>query len=513
MMPFQFGNQARRLSLLRAYAQSAGFVIIATLIGLLIQSFVSPTNVVMVYLLAVVMVAIRLGYGPAVAASMLSVVVFNFFFVPPQLTLRVADAEYLLTFAGLFIVGVVIANLTAQVLEQAEAAREREAQTAALYALSKDLSITTDLDATIQTTLIHIQETFGAEAAIYLRRGSQLVMAHTTSSMLATAITTTVLDRACQHGEPVETAPALPGFDRLLVMPLRTAQGTLGALALGLSTSFAIATHHYILSAFSHQAALAIEAAQLAETARMAELLHERDKLQTALLNSISHDLRTPLVSITGALSSLHDHAALYDEQARQDLITGAWQEAQRLNRLVANLLEMTRIEAGAVQLNQEYFDVAEIMGVARTQLQERLRDRKLDVVIAPDLPLVYVDISLMTLVLVNLLDNALKYAAPERPIEIRAGIRDTCVLLEIADYGPGIPEADLPHIFEKFYRSPNSQHIRGTGLGLSICEAIVEAHGGTIRAANRAEGGAVFTIALPTQDSVSACGESQDHA
>lgn len=508
MTPFQFGKQARRLSLLKSYAQAAGLVLIATLIGLVIQPFFSSTNLVMVYLLAVVIVAIRAGYGPAVAASMLSVLVFNYFFVPPQLTLRVADAEYLLTFAGLFIVGVVIANLTTQVLEQAEEAREREAQTAALYALSKDLAITTNLDATVRTILAHIQGTFHTEVAIYLRRDTQLSLSSTTSPLLAAAVTTHALERACQLNEPVEITVNTPDLERLLAIPLRTAQGTLGVIVLGMSPSFALAAHHFILSAFTNQAALAIEAAQLAETARMAQLLHERDKLHTALLNSISHDLRTPLVSITGALSSLQTHAMLYDEQARHDLIEGAWQEAQRLNRLVANLLEMTRIEAGAVQLNQEYFDVAEIIGVARAQLKERLKDRTLDVTIAPELPLVYVDISLMTLVLVNLLDNVLKYSAQELPIEINADMQGARVILEVADHGPGIPEADLPHIFEKFYRSPNSQHIRGTGLGLSICEGIVEAHGGVIQAANRAEGGAVFSIALPVHDTVSTCGE-----
>ena len=252
-----------------------------------------------------------------------------------------------------------------------------------------------------------------------------------------------------------------------------------------------------LLQAFTSQAAVAIERAQLAEDARQAYLDRETQKLQTALLNSISHDLRTPLASVTGSLSTLLDSEVTLDKAARRGLIETAYAEAQRLNHLVGNLLDMSRLQAGAMRAVREPCDLQDLIGAALEQLGERLRYRKV-AVDAPVLPMVPMDFGLMTQVLVNLLDNALKYSPPDNPVEVNVREEDSVVYIEVADHGAGISAEDLPYVFDSFYclRHPGSVH--GTGLGLSISRGIVELHGGRLKAANRPGGGAVFTVELP---------------
>jgi two-component system sensor histidine kinase KdpD len=249
------------------------------------------------------------------------------------------------------------------------------------------------------------------------------------------------------------------------------------------------------VGAFGSQAALAIERAQLDDQARQVQVLQATEKLQTALLNSISHDLRTPLVSITGALSSLAT-AALGPDNRR--LVDNARAEAERLNGLVGNLLDMTRVEAGILRVGQEPCDVQDVIGVALEQMGNRLDGRQVTVTVPEDLPLVPMDFVLMTRVLVNLLDNALKYSPEEAAITIQAYAASGHLEIQVADRGIGIPLEDLGHVFDKFYRVQRPGRAGGTGLGLSICKGIVEAHGGFIAAENRDGGGTVISVALP---------------
>jgi two-component system sensor histidine kinase KdpD len=236
----------------------------------------------------------------------------------------------------------------------------------------------------------------------------------------------------------------------------------------------------------------------LAESAREADLLQVTEKLQTALLNSISHDLRTPLASIIGILSSINDDSL--DQSTRQNLIDAGLEEAQRLNRLMGNLMDMTRLDAGALKVSRELSDAQELVGSALGQLKERLRNRKLILKVPGDLPPVPMDVVLMGQVLVNLLDNALKYSPPDQPIEVQALAEGGEMLLKVKDRGVGIPPNDLENILNKFYRVQHPGKPGGTGLGLSICKGIVEAHGGRIWARNQPGGGAIFTVALPLQ-------------
>jgi two-component system sensor histidine kinase KdpD len=250
--------------------------------------------------------------------------------------------------------------------------------------------------------------------------------------------------------------------------------------------------------AIANQAALAIERAILAERARQAELLQATEKLQTALLNSISHDLRTPLVSITGALSSLREESLNINEEDRNNLLDTAFGEAERLNRLVGNLLNMTKLEANAIHLRLEPCDIQDVIGAALDQLEERLGNRAVRVTIPEGLPLVSLDFTLFGQVLVNVIDNAVKYSPKDTPIDIDVTQSDDEINIHVSDRGIGIPKEDLEKVFDKFYRVSRPENVNGTGLGLAICKGIIEVIGGKIYAENREVGGTVVTITLP---------------
>ncbi|MCA9983699.1 MAG: GAF domain-containing protein, partial [Anaerolineales bacterium] len=283
-------------------------------------------------------------------------------------------------------------------------------------------------------------------------------------------------------------------------LPLQTSGETIGVLAVALPADYyprLTAEQRRFLASFANQVALALENAQLAEQARRTRLLEETEKLQTTLLNSISHDLRTPLATITGALSSLLDDEALLSAAARRELALTAFDEALRLNRLVGNLLDMTRLESGAMKVVCQPYDVQELVGATLAQMRNRLQGYTVQRQIPFDLPPVNIDLTLMVQALLNLIDNVVKYAPPDEPIEIEATLAGSEVVLAVKDRGPGLPEADLPHIFNKFFRLDGSSS-GGTGLGLSIARGIVEAHGGQIQAENRPDGGAVFSFTMP---------------
>ncbi len=288
---------------------------------------------------------------------------------------------------------------------------------------------------------------------------------------------------------------------------MKTARGVLGVLGIRGSheaDGFLTPEQQRLMEAFASQAAVAIERAQLAEQARQAQVLQATEQLQTALLNSISHDLRTPLVSITGALSSLQDQDAQLDEASRRGLIKNAREEADRLNRLVGNLLDMTRVEAGALRLRLEPSDVQDVIGSALAQLDDRLGDRRVNIHVPDEFPLVPMDFALMTRVLVNVIDNALKYSPPGSPIEVEAKLPAGQLEIEVSDRGLGIPAEDLGRVFDKFYRVQHPGRVAGSGLGLSICKGIVEAHGGFVAAENRPGGGTTITIAIPEREAAS---------
>jgi len=482
------------------YLLSIGLVALSTLLGFTVRGTLEPANLVMLYLASVVISAIFLGRGPSLLAAILGVLAFDFFLVPPYLTLAVSDTQYLITFAVLLVVSLVISSLTAQTREQAEAALRREAQTSSLYNLGRDLTSATDLQNVAEIIISNIAQAFGRDVVIFLPENDSIHPFasspdyHPDENELAVA--TWTFEHNQPAGRGTDTLPAAS----IRCLPLRTSNGLVGVVGVRPKEAgnFLTPEQRQTLTAFSNQAALALERASLAEQARRAELLQAAEKLQTALLNSISHDLRTPLVSITGALTSLDEQADQLDEENRRSLVVTAREEAERLNRLVGNLLSMTRIESGAIKLHSEPGDIEDVIGTALEQLGKRLGRHDVKVDIPADYPLVPMDFTLMVQVVVNVLENAVKYSADDSLIEVSAHLADGKSRLQIADRGVGIPPEDLLRVFDKFYRVQRPESVSGTGLGLSISKGIVEAHHGNIYASARENGGTIVTVELP---------------
>jgi len=484
------------------YVWSLLLVAAATALSNLVNLEFSPTNLVMIYLLAVMIAAAYFGRGPAILASIAGVLAFDFFFVPPQFTLTVADSEYLLTFAVFLIAGLVISYLTAQAREQTEAAQHREAETSALYALSRDLTTADDFEAILTAVTTHVEQTFGRDIVIFLPEDGSLQAYSQMANTNQGEADRQAVESVFQNGEPAGRGTLLFSTARARYLPLKTSIRTIGVLGVQPKepTRQLTTDQRRLLQAFASQVSLAIERVQLAEQARQIDLLQATEKLQNALLNSISHDLRTPLVSITGALSTLDESDAMLDDEARRSLIETAHEESDRLNRLVSNLLDMTRLEAGAMRVVREPTDVQDLIGSALGQIENRLTDRDIQVDIPQDLPLVPIDFVLIVHALVNVLDNALKYSSEGSPLEIQAQLQNSEVLISVLDQGIGIPPEDLSRVFDKFYRIQRPEQVTGTGLGLAISKGIIEAHGGRIWASNRLGGGAIVTIALPME-------------
>lgn len=487
---------------LSGYWASLALVAAATALCGVVATFLSPVNLVMVYLLAVVLAATKLGLKPAILTAFLGVLTFDFFFVPPRFTFAVANTEYILTFIGLLTVGVVISSLVSKARERAEALREREAQTASLYYLSRDLAASADMPSILDRICRNIEGALQARVAVFLPDSDRLAVKEASGNLHVSgnelAVADWVFHNRRQAGRGTETLSSVD----MLSMPLQTSSNVLGVLGIRFEddADYRSQQTRRLLEAFAGQAALAMERVQLTVKAEEAQLLETRENLERALLNSISHDLRTPLVSITGALDVLREPGHELDESIRRSMLDAAFEEAERLNRFVGNLLDISRLEAGAVRLKKEPCDIQDLVGCAHAAVERRLGSRKIIVRLGPDLPFVPLDLGLMTQVLVNLLDNAVKYSPPDSEIELSAGIDGARLALEVADRSCGVPESDLERIFEKFYRIRVPERVHGTGLGLSICKGIVEAHGGRIRAENRAGGGLRVIVTLPLE-------------
>jgi two-component system sensor histidine kinase KdpD len=485
------------------YLWAIVLVALGTSLNTFFHTRISPTNLVMTYLLTVVIAAAFLGRGPAVLASILSVLVFDFFFVPPYLTFAVSDTEYFLTFVGFLGVGLVISQLTARLRDQAEMTKRRAADTTALYGLSRDLAAAAGMDDILRAITQNVSQTFNREVVLFMpdeaAHGGLKPYTHNPNfnpDENENAVAVWTFQRGQSAGRGTDTLSAAEAR----YLPLKTARGVVGVLGVkpkDLSKHLS-PEQVRLLEAFASQAALAIERVQLADQARQAQLLRVTEVLQTALLNSISHDLRTPLVSITGALSSLEESGESMDAENRQNLLETAREEADRLNRLVGNLLNMTRIEAGAIHIARELCDVQDVIGTSLEQVSNRLDERQVKVDIPEDIPLVPMDFVLIEQVLVNILDNAIKYSPPQMPIEVLVRSSRDDLEIKVTDRGIGIPKEDLDRVFDKFYRVQHPGSVSGTGLGLAICKGIIEAHGGSIHAENRIGGGTVIIIKLP---------------
>ncbi len=462
----------------------------------------AEANTVMLFLATVAWAAFRYGRGPAIFASVLAVLTFDFYFVPPFHTFAVADAQYLVTFAVMLIIGLVISNLASRLRAQIESTRLRERRTSALYELGKQLSSLSGEVFLINAAGEKIAQMVGGEVAIYLEHepGPPEVGYGQASSIANHAVSLPVAQWVIQHDQIAGAGTnTLPNAIALFV-PLSASQRTHGAIAIRVPDAERLLDPDIrrLLEACANQLALALERDQLAIAAADARVVAEAEQVRSSLLSSVSHDLKTPLAAIAGASSSLLESTS-FDEETRHHLLVTVAEEAARLNRLLENLLQMSKLDAGASTPNQQWYVLEEIVGSALHRTHRELAHHEVTVLLPLELPLVFVDGLLMEQVFVNLLENAARYTPIGTKVAIQAAVDGKHIRISISDNGPGVPVGAEEQIFNKFYRaSPTADAGRGSGLGLAICRGIVTAHGGRISAANRPGGGAEFVIRLP---------------
>jgi two-component system sensor histidine kinase KdpD len=483
----------------RPYLFSAGLCAAVTVLTAPLHSVLELTNIVMLFLLAVVAIALRFGRGPAVLAAFLSVGAFDFFYVPPRFTFAVSDAQYLLTFGVMLAVALVIGTLTAGLKFQASVATQREARVGALYGLARELSAALMPEQVAEIGARFLRSQFGARSALLPmlpddRLGEPLAQAE-----LAQAIDPGVARWAHDHdeaaGHGTHTLPAAP----LLYLPLKAPMRLRGVLAVEPLAPARLAgpEQRRLLDTCASLLAISLERIHYIEVAQSTTLQMESERLRHSLLAAISHDVRTPLAALVGMADSLA-LTAPGDERGRVEIVQAMREAAQRMSALVNNLLDMARLQSGQVSLNRQWLPLEEAVGSALRALAGMLDARRLQVRLPEDLPLLQVDPALFERVLCNLLENAFKYTPVGSAIEIGAAADDDEVHVFITDQGPGLPKGREQAIFEMFERSRKESATPGVGLGLAICRAIIEAHGGHITGQTRPEGGARFTITLP---------------
>ena len=483
------------------YAVGVAVVVACTLVGWSTHGILELVNLVMVYLLGVLVVAMRFGRGPSILASVLSVAAFDFFFVPPYLTFAVSDTQYLVVFAVMLMVAMVISNLTANLRTQARVAGHREKRAQSLYAISRDFTVARTEEEIIRAAVKHIGIEFECQNVIllpdaqgrilYPRGESQAYSLHGTDLGVAQWV--------FDHGQPAGRGTDTLAGAEATYFPLAAAAGTVGVLAIlpvNLRRVF-LPEQRRLIETILNQIALAIERVRLAHAAQVAKLRVETESLRNSLLAAIAHDLRTPLASIVGASSSLAEGSERLTSQTRAELSRAIYDEAQRMAGLTNNILDMARLEGGTLALNRDWYPLEEIVGAALTRLRMRLGERPVRLDLPADLPLLRIDAVLVEQVFINLLENALKYTPSGSPIEIGATASAEAVSVTVADRGPGIPAGSEERIFEKFFRGEHEGAQSGVGLGLAICRAIVAAHGGRIWVENRDGGGAAFRFTL----------------
>jgi two-component system sensor histidine kinase KdpD len=487
------------------YFQSGVFVALAVIAGIALDQTLDVRNLALVFLMSVLASAVRGGLGPGLFASLLGALSFNFFFLEPRYTFTVRDPESLIALFFYLGIALVASNLTAAVQRQAAAARQRARTTEDLYLFSKKLASTGTLDDVLWATAFQIAYMLKVRVVILLPEGGSIAVkaGYPPDDTLVDA-DIAAAKWAWEHNRPAgRAADTLPGARRLY-LPLRTGREAVGVIGLDNDKQGPLLTpdQQRLFDALADQAALAIERVQLVSDVDKAKLAAETDRLRTALLTSISHDLKTPLAAIMGSAGTLMDFDADLPKQARAELLGNIVDESERLNRFISNLLDMTRIGSGAMEPNQAFVFLGDVAGTALARAAKITAGHELSVSIPADLPMLKVDPVLFEQVLFNLVDNAAKYAPEGTEITISGWQDGATIHIEVTDEGPGVPPQDLERIFDSFYRVRKIDHVQaGTGLGLAICRGFVEAMGGTINAQNRTDrSGAIFTIRMPAQ-------------
>jgi two-component system, OmpR family, sensor histidine kinase KdpD len=480
------------------------FAVVCALGGAeLVDSWIGVENVDLVFLTAVVAVAVRFGLWPSLFASLASALCYNFFFLPPIYTFTIADPHNIAAFALFTLVAVIVSNVAARARTQAMSAQARVRTVESLHSFSRKLAGAGTLDDVLWATAYQTALMLKVRVVLLLpENGSIAVKAGyppedtLDEADVAAAKWSFESDRPAGRG-----SDTLPGAKRLF-LPIHTGRGAIGVVGIDNDKTGPLLTpeQRRLLDALMDQGALAIERVQLVEDMERIERTAETERLRSALLTSISHDLKTPLASVLGSAGAMRDLADRLSDSEKAELLATIIDESERLNRFIANLLDMTKLESGAVAPKLQPHDLSEIVGSTLQRTTKILRHHSVRLDLATDMPMVSLDAVLFEQVLFNLLDNAAKYAAPGTTVSIRTWRDRTTVCLQILDEGEGIPPSDLEHIFDKFYRVQKTDQVRpGTGLGLAISRGFVEAMHGSIVAGNRTDRrGAVFTITLP---------------
>ncbi len=469
----------------------------------LVDYWIGVENVDLVFLTAIVAVAVRFGLMPSLLASLASALAYNFFFLPPLYTFTIADPHNIAAFALFALVAVIVSNVAARGRMQAVTAQARVRTVELLYSFSRKLAGAGTLDDVLWATAYQTALMLQVRVVLLLPENGSIAVKTgyppedtLDDADVAAAKWSFENDRPAGRG-----SDTLPGAKRLF-LPMHTGRGAIGVIGIDSDKTGLLLTpeQRRLLDALMDQGALAIERVQLVENMERVERTAETERLRSALLTSISHDLKTPLASVLGSAGTMRDLSDRLSDSEKAELLATIIDESERLNRFIANLLDMTKLESGAVTPKLAPHDLSEIIGSTLRRTVKILRHHSVQLDLATDMPMVSLDAVLFEQVLFNLLDNAAKYAAPGTTIFIRTWRDRTTVCLQILDEGEGIPQNDLEHIFDKFYRVQKTDQVRpGTGLGLAISRGFVEAMNGTIVAGNRTDRrGAAFTITLP---------------
>ena len=481
------------------YVWAALACVAVTLLSIPLAEHFDRSNIVAIFILTVVLVAVRFGRGAAALAAVLSVCSFDFFFVPPRFSFAVSDVQYILTFIIMLAVGLITGQLTAGLRFQARVAGHREERAGSLYEIARDLSGAVQIDQVVRISDESIERTFRASAALLLPNAAGQLAATSARTNTALAVDIGIAQWAFDKGRPAGFGTdTLPGTE-VLYIPLRAPSHARGVLAVKAHNRrlLRIPEQRQLLDTFAALIAIALERVHYVEVAQNAVVRMESERLRNSLLAALSHDLRTPLTVLVGLAESLTltkpplSEEQLESAEAIQD-------EARRMSTLVSNLLDMARIESGEVRLNLQWQPLEEVVGSALNATRGMLQHHLIEVHLPRDLPLVRIDALLIERVLVNLLENASKYTPPGSTIRLAAEVVADQLSVSVSDNGPGLPIGREEAVFQKFTRGERESATPGVGLGLSICRAIVESHQGKIIASHRPGGGARFTFTLP---------------
>ncbi len=492
------------------YALATLCIAAATGAAYLIDLGLPLANISVVFLLAVLLIAMWLGRGPAVFASVLSFLSYDYLFTLPRFTFSLSNTQNLITLAFFLAAAVIVSNLASRVRRQVDAAKTNARRTMNLYDFSRKIAVAPGRDEVLWAVVHHVAATI---------RGKSLVLLPTSEGLLEIAAgyppedkleerETAAASWTWSSGKPSGRGSTTLPASEWLFLPLKTVRGPVGVMGVQIEGKDVLSPEESrLVETLADQAAVAIERTTLVADVEAARLASETERLRSALLSSLSHDLRTPLVSILGAATSLLNYHDSLSDENRRDLAETIRDEAERLNRFVQNLLDMTKLGSGALRPNVDWADLRDIVGRAVERAERLLQDRQVKIDIDADLPLLQVDPVLMEQVFFNLLDNACKYSKPGTTVTVWARRRPKEALIEVCDQGVGIPEADRQRVFDMFYRVKASDaQTAGTGLGLAIARGVVEAHGGTVKAEAGLHGtGTCIIIHLPLSEALPA--------